>query len=92
MKTIAKVEVAPVYVDYIPNELEENKIYISHKYKTSVHNCLCGCKNHVILPLGYNGWDLVEENGKISFIPSILSNNLACRSHYVIQKNVAHFL
>ncbi len=81
MKTLRKVQIAPVYVDgYLPEfeEMEDNKIYISEEYQTSTHKCLCGCGLITILPLnnGKNtfGWNLIKESdGTISFTPSILN-------------------
>lgn len=81
MRTIKKVEITPIWIDeYMPpfSEMEEGKIYISEKYQTSTHRCLCGCGMKTILPLnrpGENfGWNLIKENnGTISFTPSILN-------------------
>ena len=41
MKTLKKVEIEPVFVEFVPDVLEENKIYISEEYKCAIHNCLC---------------------------------------------------
>lgn len=98
MKTIKKVTIEPVYVEFIPDEMEENKIYISEKYKTTAHNCLCGCNTKVVMPIdniieGVDyGWKLIKENNdKISFIPSVGNYQIPCKSHYIITKNVANF-
>lgn len=96
MKTIKKVTIEPVYVDTIPdfNLLEEGKVYISEKYKSSTHKCLCGCGQPTILPLNPTyGWNLTKEsNGTISFTPSIGNYQFDCKSHYIITKNVANFV
>jgi hypothetical protein len=94
MKTLMKVEIEPIYVKHIPEILEPNKVYISEEYGVSIHSCLCGCGNKVVLPFGTwtNSWQLEKhENGKISFTPSIGNYQLPCRSHYIITKNVANF-
>ena len=93
MKTIMKVEIEPVFVDFIPNELEEKKVYISEEYKVSVHSCLCGCGEKTVLPLGKDGWNLIKhDSGKVSFTPSIGNYQFACKSHYIITKNIANFV
>jgi hypothetical protein len=92
MKTLKQVPVIPVYVDLIPEILEENKIYISKEYKTSIHNCLCGCGHKVVTPLIDSMWHLSENSKGISLTPSILSNNLDCKSHYIITNNIANFV
>lgn len=93
MKTIMKVEIEPVFVEFIPKELEERKVYISEEYEVSVHNCLCGCGNKTVLPFGKDGWKLIKEsNGEISFTPSVGNFQFPCKSHYIITKNIANFV
>lgn len=94
MKTIKKVEIQYKHVEYIPESInmEDNIVYISLKYKVAIHKCLCGCGNLVVLPLNINGWNLIEENNKISFTPSIGNYSFECNSHYIITKNIANFV
>lgn len=93
MKTIKKVEIEPIFVEFIPNVLEENKLYISEEYKCAVHLCLCGCKKKTVTPLGGGlNWDLIKEsNGTVSLIGSVGNYNFPCKSHYIIAKNIANF-
>lgn len=70
MKTLKKVVIEPVYVEFIPsiNQMEEGKIYISEEYEVSVHRCLCGCGcgSKTVLPLWEKGWTLIKhDDGKI---------------------------
>ena len=90
MKTIRKIEIIPMFVEFIPEELEENIIYISKEYKTAVHLCLCGCGNKSVTPLNKNGWNLGENGGKVSLAPSILNKNCPNNYHYIITNNVAN--
>lgn len=99
MKTLFKVTIEPVYVKFIPEILEPNKIYISEEYGATAHNCLCGCGNKTFLPIdniinGVDyGWQLIkDDDGKISFTPSVGNFQLPCKSHYIITKNVANFV
>ena len=96
MKTLKKVEVTPVYLKgFMPDYelMEEGKIYISKQYNTSIHRCLCGCGEKTVLPLHVlYGWELIENNGQISFTPSIGNFQLPCKSHYIITKGVANFV
>ena len=102
MKTIKTVEIRPEYVINIPAELEENVIYISKEYSGSAHNCLCGCKSRIFLPINQPdhsfelfrtyGWNLIENQKGISFTPSIGNYNLPCKSHYIITNNKANFV
>jgi hypothetical protein len=94
MKTLKKVPVEPIFVEFIPEVLEENKIYISEEYECAIHNCLCGCGEKTITPLGGGrNWDLLKhDDGKISLIGSVGNYNFPCKSHYIITKNVANFI
>lgn len=94
MKTLKKVEIIPVFVEFMPNNYEDNHVYITLKYKSSTHKCLCGCGNLSILNLNEkneHSWRLtVNSSNKITFYPSIL--NTFCLSHYIITNNVANFV
>lgn len=90
MKTLKKVPIEPIYVQYMPDVLEDGKLYISKEFKIAIHKCLCGCGNKSITPFYANGWILIEQNGKVTLSPSIL--NHPCKAHYIITKNVANFV
>nr|WP_293838594.1 DUF6527 family protein [uncultured Arsenicibacter sp.] len=92
MKTLKKVSIEPVFVEFIPEVLEPGKLYISRHYRTSTHSCFCGCGHKVVLPFTENFWQLTEKNGKVSISPSVGNYNLPCRSHYIITGNVANFV
>lgn len=92
MKTIKQVIVQPVFLIFIPQDLEEGKIYISKEYEVAVHSCLCGCKNKTVTPLGKGQWILTEKNNKISLSPSIGNFQFPCKSHYIITNNIANFV
>jgi hypothetical protein len=94
MKTINKVPYEPVFVEFIPKELEQGKVYISEKYGVVVHSCLCGCGEKTVMPIGgENDWRLIKENnGTVSFTPSVSNYQVSCKSHYIMTKNVANFV
>ena len=92
MKTIKKVDIKPVFVEFIPEIMEANVLYVSDKFGVANHLCLCGCQTQTVTPLGENEWNYtVDKDGKITMSPSIL-NNQTCDSHYIIRKNVANFV
>ena len=88
MKTLRKVEIVPLFVEFVPDTLKQDLIYISEKYRVSVHLCLCGCGNLAVLPL--NRWVLTKNKGKILFTPSILNTNCPNKYHYIITDNIAN--
>lgn len=89
-----------MFVDIVPEILEENKLYISKKYGVAIHLCLCGCKEKTVTPFNnekhYKGdkyhWGLIEKEGKISLLGSIGNYNFPCKSHYIITNNIANFV
>lgn len=96
MKTLRKVEIEPIYVEYVPEILEPNKLYISETYRTIVHSCLCGCGEKVVTPISQpDDWKLIKHDNdgtKISMVPSIGNYSFDCKSHYIITKNIANFV
>lgn len=93
MKTLSKVEIEPVFVEFVPPVLEEKKVYISEEYKCAIHKCLCGCGEKTVMPLYGDGWQLIKhDDGRVSFTPSVGNFQFACKSHYIITKNVANFV
>ena len=96
MKTLKTVVVTPVFSpDYLPlkEDMEFGKIYISKLYGGSSHLCLCGCGEHVYIPINNPGdWQLTEPApGVITIAPSLL-HRFECRSHYIITNNKANFV
>lgn len=93
-----KVEIIPVFLkygEYVPNKelMKEREVYISEEFNTSIHLCLCGCKELVVMPLNKSyGWTYTKDNGKVSFTPSVGNYSFPCRSHYIITNNIANFV
>lgn len=77
----------PEFVDFIPDALEEGKLYISIRYATAVHKCCCGCGSEVVTPFGPTDWQLVFDGESVSLTPSIGNWSLPCQSHYWIRRN-----
>lgn len=80
--------ITPVYVERMPDKLEEGRLYISASRKLALHKCCCGCGEEVVTPLNSKaGWVVTKEGDQISLYPSIGNWNFACQSHYWIKKN-----
>lgn len=94
MKTIKQVIVEPVFVKFIPDNIEQGKLYISEEYGTAIHLCLCGCGLETVTPIrGRYSWELIKhKDGKISLTPSIGNYRFSCKSHYILTKNIANFI
>jgi hypothetical protein len=80
--------VTPVFVEFIPRELDAGTLYISERFSTALHLCACGCGEKVATPLSPVNWRLDKHASKvISLYPSIGNWNYACKSHYWIRRN-----
>jgi hypothetical protein len=79
------------FVEFIPEILEDNTLYISIEYRTASHNCVCGCGNRVVTPITPNDWKLIFNGKTVSLSPSIGNWNFDCKSHYWIENNKIKF-
>jgi hypothetical protein len=77
------------FVEFIPDAIEEGKIYVSIEYATAVHKCACGCGKEVVTPLSPTGWKLIFDGKTVSLDPSIGNWGFPCRSHYWVKNNRA---
>lgn len=77
--------VSHAFVDLMPSEREEGIIYVSIKFSTAVHNCLCGCGMKVVTPIRRDKWVLTYDGEAISLSPSIGNWSFPCQSHYWIR-------
>lgn len=89
-----QTELIPEFVDQIPEELEDGKIYVCRKYKTATHLCACGCGKKVVTPFKEGFWTLTtkEADSKVTMRPSIGNFNLPCKSHYFLTDNKVEWL
>lgn len=79
--------VRPMFVEFIPEQLDEGVLYISERYKTASHKCCCGCGEEVVTPLSAVDWSLRVDGEVVSMHPSIGNWKFGCRSHYWIRRN-----
>jgi hypothetical protein len=75
------------FVEFIPNEREERKLYVSIEYATAAHNCFCGCGTKVVTPISPTGWRLMFDGETVSLDPSVGNWGFKCRSHYWVRRN-----
>lgn len=109
MKKIKKV---PVEIRFFEGnrpeweDMEEGVIYVHKESTQSFHNCLCGCKEPVVMALDFinidgeeikgiwppGNWNLTIKDGKATFSPSVGNYEFPCKSHYIITKGIANFV
>ena len=76
-----------IFVEFIPESLDEGVLYVSRRFNTAAHLCCCGCGSEVITPLSPAEWRVGEEKGGVSLWPSIGNWSYPCQSHYWIRAN-----
>jgi hypothetical protein len=74
------------FVHYIPEKLDDGKLYVSVEFATVAHLCCCGCRSEVVTPLSPTDWQLTFDGESVSLDPSIGNWRFACRSHYWIRR------
>ena len=74
------------FVDYIPDNLVNGRLYVSIRFGTAAHLCACGCGEEVITPLGPSEWKMVYDGVSVSLKPSVGNWGFHCRSHYWIDR------
>lgn len=79
------------FVEFVPEQLEPNTLYISMDYATVVHSCLCGCGQRVITPLTPTDWQLDYDGETVSLSRSVGNWSFPCRSHYWIERSRVHW-
>lgn len=79
-------ELEPVFVEYVPTDLNDGLLYVSMEYATASHRCACGCGVRVVTPLGPADWILTFD-GRVTLSPSVGNGQFGCGSHYLIRQN-----
>lgn len=72
------------FVEVMPQDLQEHKLYVSLTYNTAVHKCCCGCGRKVVTPLSPAAWRLTYDGRTVSLEPSVGNWSFPCQSHYWI--------
>lgn len=75
------------FVEFIPDELEQGTVYVSIRFATASHLCVCGCGNKVVTPIRPTDWTLTFDGKTVSLDRSIGNWSFPCQSHYYIRKN-----
>jgi hypothetical protein len=86
------VKIKHKFVQYIPDEIENNTLYISIDFGTAVHKCMCGCGNEVVTPLSPTDWEMIYNGETVSLYPSIGNLGFKCESHYWITHGKVKFV
>jgi Family of unknown function (DUF6527) len=79
------------FVEFVPDQLDEGKLYISLEYATVAHKCCCGCGKEVVTPLSPTDWKLIFDGQSVTLDPSIGNWSFPCQSHYWIRNNAVQW-
>src|SRR5262245_1255680 len=70
----------------MPSQLTAGVLYVSEAFGVAAHPCAVGCESKVTTPLGATEWALEETESGPTLRPSIGNWQLACQSHYWIER------
>ncbi len=79
------------FVESVPEQMDEEVLYVSVLFASVIHLCCCGCGNEVVTPLTPADWEMCFDGDSISLSPSIGNWNFPCQSHYWIRCNWAEW-
>lgn len=82
-----KIVLKHEFVEFIPDQLEPWTVYVSIRFATATHLCVCGCGNKVVTPIRPTDWTLIFDGKTVSLDPSIGNWSFPCQSHYWIINN-----
>lgn len=80
------------FVEFIPEKIDENILYISIEYNVAKHLCPCGCKDEIVTTLSPKGWSMHYNGETVSLSPSIGNWTHKCKSHYYIKNDKVQWL
>ena len=75
------------FVRFVPEELDEQTLYVSMHFATVVHKCCCGCGGRVVTPLSPTDWNMTFDGESITLKPSVNNSGFECESHYFISQS-----
>jgi hypothetical protein len=78
-------QLAPLFVETIPDIVDDGVLYVSMSLASVIHRCACGCGQEVVTPLSPTDWQLYFDGENVSLEPSIGNWGFPCRSHYWIR-------
>lgn len=79
--------ISHAFVEFLPEKLEDGKLYVCMNLATIAHKCCCGCGHEVVTPLSPTDWKLTYDGETITLYPSIGNWGFPCRSHYWIRSS-----
>jgi hypothetical protein len=84
-------ELKPVFVKFMPPELEQGVLYVSEEFELAIHLCACGwCKQKTVTPFHdpNSDWKYTRDaQDRITLHPSIGNFQMPCKSHYWVREN-----
>ena len=80
------MEYKTLFVDRMPPTLEDGTLYVLPHCEVAVHNCMCGCGEKVVTPLGDGQWSWSYDGANTTLSPSVGNFQYNCKSHYFLKQ------
>lgn len=75
-----------LFVDRMPAEIEDGILYVLPHLQVAIHNCMCGCGEKVVTPLGDSHWSWTYDGNNTTLSPSVGNFQYDCKSHYFLRQ------
>lgn len=75
-----------LFVDRMPTEIEDGVLYVLPHLQVAIHNCMCGCGEKVVTPLGDCQWSWNYDGNNVTLSPSVGNFQYDCKSHYFLRQ------
>ena len=73
------------FVDRMPISPTDGTLYVLPHFEVAIHNCMCGCGEKVVTPLGDDHWSWSYDGTDVTLSPSVGNFQYDCKSHYFLR-------
>lgn len=81
-----QTEYTTQFVKLTPPLLEDGILYVLPHFEVAIHNCMCGCGEKVVTPLGDGQWSWNYDGVNTTLSPSVGNFQYNCKSHYFLRQ------
>lgn len=84
-KKLRSVLLVPEFVDPLPDQISQGRLYISVIAGVAVHACPCCCGLKVVTPISPTAWRITFDFETVSLHPSV--KNSSCGANYAVNRS-----
>ena len=81
-----QTEYKTLFVERMTSDIKEGTLYVLPHFEVAIHNCMCGCGEKVVTPLGDGQWSWSYDGNNATLSPSVGNFQYDCKSHYFLRQ------